>query len=236
VFANANDGPAGTWPEALTTSRAAETAANLFQTVSDVLASISLVEFTRAVQLMHVTRRQRRRVYVIGNGGSASTAAHLACDLARGQGERRNEGLRIFALSENTSVLTAWANDRSYERVFAEQLAGLLDPNDLVVAISVSGRSPNIIEGLRVAREAGGSTIGLLGMDGGLALQFTDISILVRCSDFSVVETVHLAVVHAFAIALGTSRSSCLSAAGAVDGVLCERRSAGTNAMKLSHG
>ncbi|MCA1676952.1 MAG: SIS domain-containing protein, partial [Actinobacteria bacterium] len=143
-----------------------------------------------------------RSVYVMGNGGSAATASHMVCDLTKAAAMSGHGRLRLVALAENSALLTALANDLSYEETFAAQLAAQLLPDDLVIAISVSGRSRNIIAGLAAATAMGARTIAFLGMDGGEALGVVDAAFHVPSHDFGVVETVHLAVVHALAAAL----------------------------------
>ncbi len=109
--------------------------------------------------------RAGRRVYVFGNGGSAADAQHIAGELlGRFKVDRR--ALPAVALSTDTSTLTAIANDLGYEQVFARQLEGLVQPGDVVWALSTSGRSPNILEAMRVARDAGAVTIGFTGVAG----------------------------------------------------------------------
>jgi D-sedoheptulose 7-phosphate isomerase len=173
--------------------------------LSNLLHLVPIEAFASAVELLVEARRRHRRVYVIGNGGSAATASHLVCDLVKATRAPGKEPMRVFALADNASVLTAWANDTSYDRVFAEQLVGCLDCGDLVVAISASGRSPNVIAALHVARSAGVRTIGLLGFSGGEALELVDVPIHIGCHDYGLVETIHLGIVHAFAAALMTA-------------------------------
>ncbi|MFD9488448.1 SIS domain-containing protein [Streptomyces sp. NPDC059991] len=156
----------------------------------------------QAVALLATARRRRARVYLMGNGGSASTASHMACDLAKGIGRTRHERLRAVALADNTALFTAWVNDDGSDQGFAAQLDTLLDPQDVVIAVSVSGNSPNLLAGLDTARELGASTIGLLGGDGGRALPRVDVVLHVPSWDYGVVETVHLGLVHAIANAL----------------------------------
>lgn len=107
-----------------------------------------------------------RRVYILGNGGSAADAQHIACELL-GRFRRERRALPAIALTTDTSTLTAIANDLGYERVFARQLEGLLQPGDVVWALSTSGRSPNVLAALRVARERGAVTVGFTGATGG---------------------------------------------------------------------
>jgi D-sedoheptulose 7-phosphate isomerase len=146
--------------------------------------------------ILHVARRGGH-VYVAGNGGSASTASHLACDLAKStivDGRRR---LRVTALCDGVAVLTAWANDVSYERAFAEQLVGVVKPADVLLLISVSGNSPNVLAAAAVARDEGARIVALVGGDGGALRAAADVVVRVDSRDYGVVEDCHLAIQHA---------------------------------------
>ena len=161
-----------------------------------------------AIGLLDSVRRRRARAYIMGNGGSAATASHMACDVAKAAGDDAEDGLRAIALSDSSPLITAWTNDIGPSSAFAGQLAVLLDPADVVVAISVSGDSPNILAGLRLARDTGAATIGLLGTDGGAALSLVDIALHVPWDDYGIVETVHLGLMHALAVGLRACRAS----------------------------
>src|SRR4030095_8731902 len=110
--------------------------------------------------------REGRQVFVLGNGGSAALASHMVTDLSKivVAGQPR---FRAIALTDNTPLMTAWANDTAYEHIFAEQLQNLCQPCDLVVATSCSGNSANVLNALRVARTLGARTVGLTGDNGG---------------------------------------------------------------------
>nr|WP_269330298.1 SIS domain-containing protein [Kineosporia babensis] len=155
-------------------------------------------QMRRAVDLLHAVNESGGRIYLMGNGGSATTAAHFACDLTRMPYSlpRTWRRFRAAALTDSLGLLTAWSNDADYTEALALQIKALLDPVDLVVAISVSGNSANIVAGLRAARDMGCARIGLLGVDGGQARELVDVAILVNSPDYGVVETVHLGIAH----------------------------------------
>jgi phosphoheptose isomerase len=173
--------------------------------VSAVLADGSAADLERAMQLLLSDRESGKRVYVIGNGGSAATATHLACDLTKSAQVDGLRPLRAFALADNASLVTAWANDVAYDQVFAGQLSALLDPGDLVIAISASGRSPNIVAGLSAAKAKGAHTIALLGFDGGAVRWRVDVAIHIPCNDYGVTEACHLAIGQAMVASLRQS-------------------------------
>ena len=140
-----------------------------------------------------------RRVYVIGNGGSAATAAHFVCDLGKNTASERVQGIRVMCLTDNVPIATALSNDHGYDTVFERQLRTLLEPGDVVLAISASGNSPNIVNGLKTAREIGASTIGLLGFDGGAARALVDVALVIESFNYGQVEDAHMILGHVLA-------------------------------------
>lgn len=139
------------------------------------------------------------RVYVIGNGGSAATASHMTNDLGvSGLGRRGLLSLDMISLADNTSVMTALANDVGYENVFYEQLRNRLCDNDLVIAFSCSGNSPNVIKAIKYARAEGVKVVGVSGFDGGELMELADINFHVRTDvgDYGLVEDVHMILDH----------------------------------------
>jgi D-sedoheptulose 7-phosphate isomerase len=165
--------------------------------VRTALAAISIDLVARIVDLIIEAQRQRRHVYILGNGGSAASASHFACDLSKATVVKSRQRLRVTALNDNVALLTAWANDTNYERVFAEPLLNLLDPGDVVIAISASGNSPNVVEAVRIANEMGATTIGLLGFTGGKLLEMVAVPVRVHSHDYGVVEDCHMVLEHA---------------------------------------
>ncbi len=141
-------------------------------------------------------QREGRQVFFLGNGGSASTASHMAVDFGKGTFVQGQPRLRAISLTENVGLLTAWANDANYESVFEEQLENLLDPKDVVVAISASGNSPNVLRAAEFARKRGAVTIGLIGFGGGKLKGLVDIDITVSSRNYGQVEDFHLSVNH----------------------------------------
>lgn len=150
------------------------------------------------VALLLDTYERRSRVFIAGNGGSAATATHMACDLAKTAAGQpgRVRGFDVMSLSDNASLLTAWANDAGYEKAFSEPLRAFAKSGDLLVAISASGSSPNVLAAIAYARSIGMKTIGLLGFDGGPAASMVDEAIVVDSHDYGIVEDVHLALNH----------------------------------------
>jgi len=138
------------------------------------LAGLDMKSFEAIVGVLAEARRNGRFVFVLGNGGSAATASHFVNDLNKLASMGKAGKFKAIGLADNVSLLTAWANDTSYDEVFARQLDNLLSPKDVVVVITASGNSPNAIKAIEFARERGATTIGFLGFTGGKAKEMTD--------------------------------------------------------------
>ena len=164
------------------------------------LDGLSVQEIQTFIEALEQAYRDGRQVLIIGNGGSAASATHLAVDLSKTVlGRPVNRGAKRFralSLTTDVSVLTAWANDYSFDDVFAEQIEALGQPGDLLVVITGSGNSPNVIAGVEAARRLGLRAIGLLGFDGGRVKSLLDTHILVRSDDYGHVEDMHMVLVH----------------------------------------
>ncbi|MGA7379054.1 MAG: SIS domain-containing protein [Candidatus Sulfotelmatobacter sp.] len=137
-----------------------------------------------------------RTIFLFGNGGSASLASHLTCDLGKGTAPRTGRRLRALALTDNVALITAWANDTHYENIFAQQLENFLQPGDIACAISGSGNSPNILAALSFARRAGAITSGITGFQGGKMKALCDVCVVVPSANMQIIEDLHLAIAH----------------------------------------
>jgi D-sedoheptulose 7-phosphate isomerase len=137
-----------------------------------------------------------KQVFTVGNGGSASTASHMAADLAKNTIGRNMRRFRIMSLNENASIVTALANDLGYENIFSEQLTNLIKAGDVLIVVSASGNSPNVIKAIHYARERSAQVVGLLGFGGGEAARLADVAIVVDSYEYGVVEDVHLVINH----------------------------------------
>jgi D-sedoheptulose 7-phosphate isomerase len=173
-----------------------------FAGLADVLGRIDTDAVDRLVAWIQRTRRSGGTLYVLGNGGSASTASHLAADLAKNTRRPGRPNLRALSLTDNPATLTAWANDSCYEEVFSAQLEGVVRPGDLVVAISASGNSPNVLAAVRAAEAAGAVTFALTGFAGGKVSRLASDCVIVPSDSMQVIEDAHLAIVHAVVVAL----------------------------------
>jgi phosphoheptose isomerase len=153
----------------------------------------------RAAAILLDAYTRRAGVFSCGNGGSASIANHLQCDHLKGVRTKTDLVPRVVSLSNNVELLTAIANDVAYEDVFAYQLQSQASPGDVLIAISSSGRSANIVRALTWARGNGLRTIALTGFDGGTARTLAEVAIHFRGTNYGIVEDLHQAVMHALA-------------------------------------
>ena len=167
-----------------------------FAGLNEVLRKVPFVEINRAVEVLLAAHREQRTIFLFGNGGSASLASHLACDLNKGTISNKTHRLRVLALTDNVPLLTAWANDSCYEDIFAEQMRNFVRPGDVAFAISGSGNSPNVLKALGAARDAGAFTIVLTGYRGGRAAGLSDLAIIVPSEDMQHIEDLHLTIAH----------------------------------------
>jgi D-sedoheptulose 7-phosphate isomerase len=140
---------------------------------------------------------QERMVFLFGNGGSAALASHFACDLGKGTADCVNgRRFRVLALTDNIPVMTAWANDSSYEHVFAEQLSNLVRKHDVALGISGSGNSQNVLNALEVASAAGAVTLGITGFLGGKMRSLCKVCVVIPSDNMQIIEDLHLVVAH----------------------------------------
>ncbi|MDH7487811.1 MAG: SIS domain-containing protein [Anaerolineae bacterium] len=148
------------------------------------------------IHILHEARLKGSQVFILGNGGSAATASHFACDLGKGTVLPGRPRFRAIALTDNMPTFSAYANDVGYERVFAEQLANLVRAGDVVIGISGSGNSANVLEAIALARTMQAVTIGFAGFDGGRLKNEVDLCIHVPSNCMEQVEDIHLMLEH----------------------------------------
>ena len=150
----------------------------------------------RVIDLLHSARLSGRQVFIMGNGGSASTATHFVCDLAKNTRKDGWPHFKAIGLSDNMAIFSAYANDEGYENVFSQQLANLVMPDDIVIAISASGNSGNVLNAIMFAKSQNALTIGFTGFDGGHLASSVDINLHVNSNIIEHVEDVHLVLEH----------------------------------------
>ncbi len=163
---------------------------------AEALRNLPVATIDRIVEVLIEAQRAERFIYVMGNGGSAASAEHFVNDLGKGEARGFPRRFKIMSLSSNISLLTAWANDTDYEHVFAEQLRNFVQPGDVVMALSGSGNSRNVLNAVQLGRERGAVTVGLTGLDGGKLEPLCDHCLIVPSHDMQHIEEMHLVVLH----------------------------------------
>ena len=168
--------------------------------LKNTLDVLSVEQVAEMMGCLEDAYREGRQVFIIGNGGSAATASHMACDLGKNtlriENKETARRFRVMALTDNVPWITALANDLGYEHVFSEQLKNLVQEGDLVIAISGSGNSSNIVEGVRVAKALGAKVVGILGFDGGKVREMVDVSVVVKGNEYGYIEDIHMVLDH----------------------------------------
>jgi len=164
--------------------------------VSELVLRIPSASVERITSLILEAYTKGNRVFVFGNGGGSSTSAHFVCDLSKGTVTEGKPRLKAISLAENMPLLTAWANDTDYTNTFGEQLKNLVEQGDVVIGLSGSGMSPNVINAFHVANEAGAVSILFSGFDGGKALEVASDAIVVPSTDMQQIEDVHMILTH----------------------------------------
>lgn len=174
---------------------------NYIDELKKCLESLDLNKIELAIDMLITAYTKGRKVFIFGNGGSASTSSHLACDLGKGTLQRiyddTEKRLKVICLNDNTALMTAYANDLSFEDIFVQQLRNIVDSDDLVIALSGSGNSPNVVKAIKYAKQCGAKTIGLLGFkNGGEAGKLVDCPIIVNSNHYGQIEDAQLVLGH----------------------------------------
>src|SRR5450759_158622 len=164
--------------------------------VLEAIDTIDLEKVNEAIEILVQARAENRRIFVCGNGGSASTASHFVCDMVKGASFQRSTRFRIMALTDSLPTITAYSNDVGYECVFVEQLKNFAEPGDVVVAISGSGNSPNVLQAVEYANSIGCRTIALSGRNGGKLGPMPQLNLQASHPHMGRIEDVHTIVMH----------------------------------------
>lgn len=173
--------------------------------VIDISKKISKDDIDKAVNLLDQAREEGRKIFVIGNGGSASTATHFSCDLNKYTSTIGKKRFRTISLEDNAALMTALVNDEGWDNVYSYQLENLMDDGDYLVAISVHGGSgqdnaalwsQNLLKAVKLVQSKGGKVLGLVGFDGGALKSIADVSIVVPKDSTPHVEGFHLVLTH----------------------------------------
>lgn len=163
---------------------------------TEILKRLDVAQINAALNLLEETRQRKGRIYICGNGGSAATASHFQNDFNKGVSEYIEAPFRFHCLNDNVATLMAIANDIGYEEVFRFQLRGVMEPGDILVAISGSGNSKNVLNAVEYARGLECQVIGLTGYSGGKLKELADISLHVPVNSMQITEDVHMIFDH----------------------------------------
>jgi len=171
-----------------------------FEELNKILARIPEKDIEDITNVIYNAYTNNRTIFIFGNGGSASTASHFACDLGKGTLSRvydpSEKRFRVVSLTDSVPTMTAYANDLSFEDIFVQQLRNLVHKGDVVIAVTGSGNSKNVIKAVKYARDCGAVTIGLLGFDGGKVKKLLDKYVVVPSNHYGRIEDVHLILEH----------------------------------------
>jgi len=173
-----------------------ESITNYFSELEQMMQALSLSDLQAVLSILEEAYHNGHRIFVMGNGGSAATASHFALDLAKNTIMPGAPRLKAISLTDHVPLITAWSNDTHYEHIFAEQLANLIEPGDVVIGISASGNSPNVINAVKLAQQSRAATIGLLGATGGKLKSIVDAAVLAPGQNIEQEEDAHMILAH----------------------------------------
>jgi D-sedoheptulose 7-phosphate isomerase len=164
--------------------------------IKDVLDRLPYKEIEEVISVLWEARLAQRQIFIMGNGGSGSTASHFVCDLAKNTQSEGLPSFRVIGLNDNIPLMLAYANDEGYENVFARQLESYVQPQDVVIVLSGSGNSKNVIRAVEVATHCSAKTIAFTGFDGGKLGTMVDINVNVPSDSMPQIEDIHLILEH----------------------------------------
>lgn len=173
-----------------------ELISNYLEGLKNVIREIPIDKVEKVENAILDAYKRESTIFIFGNGGSAATASHFACDINKGACCTLKKRFKVMCLNDSIPTIMAYANDNSYSDIFAEQLKNFLKPDDLVIGISASGNSKNILKAIRYAKKAGARTAGLTGFSGGRLARLADLSVVVKVNDMQKIEDAHLIITH----------------------------------------
>ena len=172
-----------------------------FQEIIKCIVLLDKKSIAKIIEVIFVAYQTDKNIYILGNGGAASTSSHMAADLGKGTlarvYDKSEKRLHVISLTDNVALITAYANDLSYDDVFLQQLRNLLERDDVVIAISGSGNTKNVINAILYSKKIGAKTIGLTGFNsGGKLAQIVDVPLIVKTAHYGPIEDVHMMIGH----------------------------------------
>lgn len=184
-----------------------------FQEIIRCIVLLDKQSIAKVIEEVVAAYRNDRKIYILGNGGAASTASHIACDLGKGTLARvydtKEKRLHVMSLTDNVAVMTAYANDLSFDDIFLQQLRNLVEKDDVVIGISGSGNTKNVLNAITYAKKSGAKTIGLAGFNsGGKLAEIVDIPVTVKTNHYGPIEDVHMMIGHLVAACIAAIKHS----------------------------
>ncbi len=173
-----------------------ESIVTYFAELEQMMRAISLPDLKKVLGILEEGYHNGHRIFVMGNGGSAATASHFALDLSKNTIMPGAPRVKAISLTDHVPLITAWSNDTHYEHIFEEQLANMIDPGDVVIGISASGNSANVINAVKLAQRNRAATIGLLGAKGGKLKDMVDAYVLAPGQNIEQEEDAHMILTH----------------------------------------
>lgn len=164
--------------------------------VKQTIEKVSIEDINLLMNVLVKAKEDGQNVFVMGNGGSAATASHMCCDFNKGISYGEEKMFKFICLNDNVPTMMAYANDLGYEEIFVGPLRNFLQAGDLVIGISGSGNSKNVVKALEYANQAGGITIGLTGYSGGKVKQISKYNVHIPIDDMQITEDLHMILDH----------------------------------------
>lgn len=180
-----------------------------FQRLKSAVDGLSYADVNRVMGVLEQARDAGRMIFIMGNGGSAATASHYVCDFNKGVSLDREKKYKFLCLNDNVPSMMAYANDLSYDEIFVHALRTYFQPGDVVIGISGSGNSANVLRAIEYTNQNGGITIGLSGYDGGRLMQAAQYNIHVPIADMQITEDLHMVLDHCMMKILSSDGGMC---------------------------
>jgi D-sedoheptulose 7-phosphate isomerase len=180
-----------------------------FNRLQDAMTKAEINEIATIADLLHTAYEQEKNIFVMGNGGSGATASHMVCDLNKGACFTSEKKFRVIALTDNTPMILALGNDVGFDSIFVEQMKPFAKSGDVVIGISGSGNSPDVLRAIEYANQLGCITVGVCGFGGGKLKPMVQHSFHVKVDDMQIVEDLHMIMVHILMQILNTKKCGC---------------------------
>ena len=180
-----------------------------FQRLKSAIDRLSLADINRVMSVLEQARDAGKMIFIMGNGGSAATASHYVCDFNKGISLNQEKKYKFLCLNDNLPSMMAYANDLSYDEIFVNTLSSYFQSGDVVIGISGSGNSTNVLRAIEYANRHGGITIGLSGYDGGKLKQMARYNIHVPADDMQITEDLHMVLDHCMMKILSSVDGAC---------------------------